>query len=378
MGIAVTCAILVTSTQSAVADVTPPGVVIAHSFARTGVYLGSPAIAILPDGAYVVAHDTFGPGSRQNTESLYESRDEGRSWKKLVDVNGQYWSSLFVDHGLLYIVGTSGFSGLPCIRRSADGGRSWSVPRDIGTGMLSNEGKYFSAAVPVVVGNGRIWRSMESVEPTGIWSFMMSAPIDSNLLDGRNWKFTNRLRPNAEWLNGRFRGWLEGNAVVTSHDAVVNVLRVYFNDLPEKVALVSVSPDGTKATFDPESGFADMPGGGKKFTIRFDSRSGLYWSLTNSVDAGYGGSNYERARNTLALVASRDLRNWSIRRVVLHHNDWSNHGFQYADWQFDGNDIVAVVRTSFDDGDAGAHSQHDSNYITFNRIANFRDIGIEN
>ncbi len=40
-----------------------PGVVIDHSPARTGQYIGSPSIAILPDGSYVASHDLFGAGS---------------------------------------------------------------------------------------------------------------------------------------------------------------------------------------------------------------------------------------------------------------------------------------------------------------------------
>jgi len=43
-------------------------------------------------------------------------------------------------------------------------------------------------------------------------------------------------------------------------------------------------------------------------------------------------------------------------------------GFQYADWVFDGNDILAAVRTAYN----GAHNLHDSNMITFHRLQDFR------
>ena len=365
--------VLIRPPQLATASEAPPGIVIAHSPAVSKIFLGSPSLAILPNGVYVAAHDTFGPGSTQNTEALYESRDSGQSWQKISELQGQYWSSLFVDNGVLYIVGTSGFSGVPTIRRSLDGGRTWTIPRDSETGVLAaGSGKYFSAAVPVVVANGRIWRTMEAVESTGIWAMMMSAPVGSDLLNAKNWTFSNRLAPNSTWLDEKFGGWLEGNAVAKPDGEVVDVLRVYYNALPEKAAIAPVSADGTALTFDPEHGFVDIPGGGKKFTIRYDLRTKLYWSLTNAVTESYGGHNYERARNTLALVSSPDLRKWSIRRIVLHHPDWNTHGFQYVDWQFDSDDIVAVVRTSYDDSEGGAHSQHDSNLITFSRISRFR------
>ena len=47
-------------------------------------------------------------------------------------------------------------------------------------------------------------------------------------------------------------------------------------------------------------------------------------------------------------------------------------GFQYLDWQFDGADIVAVSRTSYPDGMGGAENFHNSNFLTFHRIHNFR------
>lgn len=353
----------------------PPGVVIAHSPASSRVYLGSPTLAILADGTYVAAHDTFGPGAAQNTEMLYASRDRGRSWRKLGELRGQYWSSLFVEDQALYIMGTSGFSGVPVIRRSLDGGKTWSVPRSRDSGVLANGGRYFTAPVPVVVANGRIWRTMEAVEQTGIWPFMMSAPLGSDLLKADNWTFSNRLAPNPGWLDGKFGGWLEGNAVAKPDGSVVNVLRVYYNALPERAAIVTVNADGTIARFDVSMGFVDMPGAGKKFTIRFDNKTKLYWSLSNAVTRLYRGNNYERARNVVALISSPDLVHWTIRRTVLFHPDWNRHGFQYVDWQFDGSDIVAVARTSFDDPEGGSHSQHDANFITFHRIANFRDSG---
>ncbi len=48
------------------------------------------------------------------------------------------------------------------------------------------------------------------------------------------------------------------------------------------------------------------------------------------------------------------------------------HGFQYLDWQFEGNDIIALSRTAYDDAEGEAHNQHDANFITFHRIENFR------
>lgn len=67
------------------------------------------------------------------------------------------------------------------------------------------------------------------------------------------------------------------------------------------------------------------------------------------------------------------FNDWSVDSTIIHHPDIDLHGYQYVDWQFDGNDIIAVSRTSHDDGVGGAANHHDANYLTFHRIPNFRE-----
>jgi hypothetical protein len=74
------------------------------------------------------------------------------------------------------------------------------------------------------------------------------------------------------------------------------------------------------------------------------------------------------------LMRSGNLRDWEMRAILLQHPDTKAHGFQYPDWQFDGADIIAAVRTAFDDNEAGAHNAHDANYLTFHRIEGFRTL----
>ncbi len=79
-------------------------------------------------------------------------------------------------------------------------------------------------------------------------------------------------------------------------------------------------------------------------------------------------------RNTLALTTSPDLLHWTVRAILLTHPDVKKHGFQYADWQFDGDDIIAVSRTASDDGLGGANNYHNANFLTFHRWENFREL----
>lgn len=350
-----------------------PGVVIDYSAARSRKYIGSPSIAILPNGYYVASHDFFGPGSRNNRTRVHCSKDKGRTWQILTDIQGQWWSTLFLHNDNLYIMGVDKVNGRGVIRRSEDGGKTWTIPRDKNSGLLLDEGKYCCAPVPVLMHNGRIWRAMEDAMGPDGWglcfrSFMMSAPLDADLLKADSWTESEKI----SWGGWEpFGGFLEGNAVVTPEGEIVDILRVHEPKMGGIAAMIQVSADGKSLTFDPEKGFIDFPGGCKKFTIRYDPASKRYWSLTNYAHDRdrQRALNVERQRNTLALTSSADLKHWVVHSIVLYHPDVRRVGFQYADWQFEKDDIIAVCRTAFGD----APNCHDANYLTFHRIRSFRN-----
>ncbi len=360
-----------------------PGIVIDYSPASSRQYIGSPSIAVLPNGEYVASHDFFGPGSTYSKMSVFGSKDKGRTWQKRADLEGQWWSTLFVHKGALYLMGTTKEYGFTVIRRSTDGGKTWTEPKDENSGLLFGDGGYHCSPQPIVIHKGRIWRAMEDAQNGTKWgerfnAFMMSAPVEADLLKASSWTASNRLARNPEWLGGKFNAWLEGNAVVTPEGKIVNILRVDIKqDDNEKAAIVRISDDGKQASFDPQKDFVDFPGGSKKFTIRWDAKSKAYWALANYVPPRHRRQEPSRTRNTLALIRSTDLRNWEVRTVLLYHPDTAKHGFQYSDWLMQGEDLIAVVRTAFDDAADGAHNQHDANYLTFHRIRNFRRLAMK-
>jgi len=366
---------------SLAADRSPvPGVVIDHSPASSGIYIGSPSLAVLTNDDYVASHDEFGPKSTERSRAVshvFRSRDRGASWEKVSTINGAFWSSLFVHRGALYLLGPDRHYGNVLIRRSLDGGAKWSSPTNNTTGLLRDNGEYHCAPMPVIEHAGRLWRAMEWRNPPIAWGInyragLLSVPIETDLLNATNWTCSNFLPSDRAWNSGDMGAWLEGNAVVTPAGELVNVLRVQTKSPDEKAAIVHISSDGMVASFDPAIGFVKFPGGAKKFTIRFDPRTKRYWSLASIVLDRDRADNPGSIRNTLALTTSPDLIDWEVRCVLLHHPDVKKHGFQYVDWLFDGEDIIAVCRTAFDDGREGAHNFHDANFLTFHRFTNFR------
>src|SRR5690606_22252065 len=208
--------------------------------------------------------------------------------------------------------------------RSDDGGETWTQPTGTEDGLLL-KGMFHCAPMPVIEHNGRLWRAMETAHgPILQWgkrygAFMMSAPVDADLLKASSWTSSNSLLYNPDYLNGNFGGWLEGNAVITRDGEILDILRVSDKTtLDEKAAVVRISENGKIATFDPETGFQSFPGGSKKFSILFDAKSGLYWTLCNYVQKKhkieYANRNAASIRNTLALMSSADLKDWKLNK----------------------------------------------------------------
>lgn len=361
-------------------DTIPPGVIINHIPQSTGKYIGSPSICIVPNGDYIASHDEFGPKStefRSAYTNIFSSNDKGKSWNRISRIEGQFWSNLFLHKGDLYIMGTNKHHGNLIIRKSTDGGKNWTIPYDGKNGLIL-EGEYHTAPVPMLIHKGRIWRAVEyATSKTTRWgrrysAVMLSAKVNSDLLNAKSWTRSNHLPYDATYLEGEFGAWLEGNAVATKDGNVVDILRVHAPKLKDEYcAIVNVDKRGKKIRFDREN-FFKMPGASKKFSIRYDEQTDKYWSIVNNVNENNRDVQTDRARNTVSLVWSDDLTSWTIHTTMLHHPDPLKHGFQYIDWMFEGDDIIYVSRTAYDDDEGGAHTYHNANYITFHRVADFR------
>ena len=361
---------------------------------KTKTYLGSPSIVRLEDNNLLATHDYFGRGCPKNHEgeehltSVYRSDDDGVTWVNLTHVANAYWSSLFKHDGNVYLIGISQQYGSIVIRRSDDGGYTWTHPADEKSGLLFQSGpfreppNYHCAPVPIVQTAGRLYRAFEDCTPcvwgVGFQSLIISVDADADLLDASNWTMSNKLPFDSAWISqewGRLErpGWLEGNIVKAPNGEIWNILRLNSLPLWDKAAIVKVSNNGKNITFDSDTGFIDFPGGMTKFTIRFDPATSLYLTLSNNNPD----PNYPSHRTVLSLHASKDLIHWKHKLTLLKDDSALPYeqsikftGFQYVDWQLDGENIIYVVRTAYD----GAHNFHDANRMTFHRIENYRSV----
>ena len=213
---------------------------------RSRIYLGSPALVRLPDGAIIACHDHFYDepeafrGSHPRLTSIYRSEDDGRSFQHISNIIGAFWSTLFLHRGALYLLGCDRCYGSIVIRRSDDGGFTWSWPVNETSGLLFRGGEgmtppnYHCAPVPVTFHNGRIYRAFEDNVtghwPTGFQALVISAPEDADLLAASSWRMSNKLPFDAEKVPADWGdhgpGFLEGN-VVAGPDGTLWDVMVY-------------------------------------------------------------------------------------------------------------------------------------------------------
>jgi hypothetical protein len=382
---------------------------------RARTRLGSPSIVRLPDGALLATHDYFGlpncPKNHESEESLtsvYRSEDDGASWQNITHIMNCYWSSLFVHQGSVYILGTSQQYGSIVIRRSDDGGFTWTHPADAKSGLLFRGGifhdppNYHCAPVPVVLHQGRLYKAFEDCDPlvwgVGFQACVISAPADADLLAAASWTMSNKIPFDpawtpAEWGAVERPGWREGNVVVAPDGELWNILTFEATPLwQEKSPRIKIHDAGQRISFDPTSGYIDFPGSKAKFSIRQDPVTGKYLSLVNNIaspdllkDMLASGalntwvhrSHLIRQRNVMSLTVSDDLWNWRVVRTLMTDDTGLTPedsirltGFQYVDWQFDGDDLIYLVRTAY----RGAHNFHDSNRMLYGVLRNFRSL----
>lgn len=340
----------------------------------SGRYLSSPGLIRLPSGDLLASMDIFRYGG--NTTLLYKSRDNGKTWNYVADLFPAFWGKLFLNKGALYFLCADGNYGNLVIGRSDDEGETWTSPVKLITSFAHlDAGGVHKSAVPVVSHNGRIWSAVEyGIKKGELYhrqAALISADENSDLLDPSNWKYTKFLPYDKNWPGSPecfHLDFIEGNAVVSPDGCISNYLRMetFYPSKPVCNKAIILKSDRN----DPEAPLifdriVDAAVGVRhKFCIQREPQTGKYIMLGNENGED------KPQRTVLSMSVSDDFYTWRVVKRLMDYReaDFMYVGFQYPDWIFAGDDILWLSRTAFN----CANSFHDSNYITFHTIENYR------
>lgn len=347
----------------------------AYSF--SGRYLCSPSLVRHPDGYLLASMDVFAGGYPQNLTLIFRSDDNGESWHYVSELMPCFWGKLFVHKGELYMLSVSTEYGDLLIGKSTDGGVTFTEPTVLlrgSNGKNGNDGVHKNPQ-NIVIHNGRIYETLE----WGTWgnpefnhaAMVMSADVDADLTDEASWSFSYPVK--FEHFGEEVADvkkpamTIEGTLVVTPDGELLDVMRFSKQGYALMYKVNTENPEAPLEYY----GIMPIETAFSKFMIKYDEKSKKYYSVVSRLYADEEGKTVN-ARNLLALMSSPDLKKWSLVTDLLDYrtSPTAEVGFQYVDFEIEGDDIIYLSRTAINK----AHNFHDSNYQTFHRIKNFRSL----
>ena len=347
-----------------------------NCYSFSGRALCSPSLVRHPDGHLLASMDVFSGNHPQNLTLIFRSDDNGETWHYSCELMPCFWGKMFIHKGELYMLSVSTEYGDLLIGKSTDGGKTFSAPITLLRGSNGKNGfpGVHKNPQPVVYYNGRLYNTLE----WGTWgltsekdyyhaAMVMSCDENADLLDPENWHFTPPVKydPNWEGIAGDGdRGTIEGTICTLPDGKLYNVMR--YQTKMEKKILAYRIPDDPDAPIE-YSHAINFDGNLSKFMIKFDPISNKYFSIiSRRIDDPV------TARNLLSLVCSNDVENWQLVCDLIdrRYDDSQMVGFQYIDFEIEGDDIIYLSRTAMNN----AKNYHDANYSTFHKIENFRKL----
>jgi len=343
-------------------------------YAFSGRYLCSPSLVCHPDGYLLASMDLYASGHPQNLTLIFRSDDDGKTWHYVSELMPCFWGKLFLHRGDLYMLACSTEYGDLLIGKSTDGGKTFSAPVTLLRGANGKNGSSGIHKNPqnVFYHNGRIYETLE----WGSWSnkeychaaMVMSCDENDDLLCPENWHFSeprpfSQFDPTLSELSNTTMT-IEGTLTLAPDGRLLNIMR--FGKHHHAIAYeVNVQDHDAPLSY---SHCIRFPANYSKFMIKYDAVSHRYYSIGTMA---YNADNTS-ARDYLALLISPDLDHWEVAKDLYDYRgiDTAHIGFQYVDFEFDGEDLIYLCRTALN----GAHNFHDANYSTFHRIRNFRNL----
>ncbi len=301
-------------------------------------YITDPSLIILPNGDYI-ATARGGPDKGGVQASLWKSTDKGVTWQKLnkEDTFVRH-PTLFHHDGALYLFGDRA-NGMGGIEKSTDGGVTW--PQDVSLNF-----RFRTAPSHIIKAKGRVWIATEYKRGSSVFS----APLDADWMKAESWTLAKRTDDIGVGNESDLIATRGGYPVIMPKGGTS--IRILNKD--EVVA-------------DKEVNKLDLPGNGSKYSAIYDAKSDKYWALTSWSPLP------NAIRTGIALYSSTDLKTFQFERQVFVGQSSAFHGFNYPFMQIDGDDVVFVLRTAWENEDGQAQRWHDGNMFTFHRVRDFRN-----
>ena len=349
-----------------------------------GWWIGFPSIIRVPSGKLLGIHEVF--GQEDPLAILFYSEDEGKTWHFLNEMVPVMAPRLFMNNGKLYVLGAHVCAGGIVIAESSDEGKTWTEPtvllRSMHNKSIHHKGNGYNLhATPELIHNGRIYIPFEQ----GSWSRwnneahdcrIMSAPVDSNLLDKNSWDFT----PGAfldvadfDFPDADFVTSIEGNLMLNDDGEIYSLARLDTVYGPVKngrrTELIDTAVLFKFKNFDQPMEYvrpvSAKVGNRHGFFIRKDEITNTYIMFHNEeLITKFG-------RNAISMSVSKDMVNWEKKATLLDvRNAAKESTVSQPHFIFDGEDILYISRTAW----GKFHSEHNGNMATFHRLKNFRDL----
>lgn len=348
------------------------------AYSYSGNYLCTPFLLRHPDGYLLASMDVYGVDTPQNLTIIFRSDDDGETWHYVSELMPCFWGHMFIHKGELYMLGMSTEFGDLLIGKSCDGGKTFDAPTVLmrGSGRPTVPGPH-RQPLTIVNHKGRIYTTLEWVSwrTEGANSVMvMSCDENADLLDANSWTFTEPLLYSSEWegtVKGRTTGCIEGSVVLAPDGRLLNIMRYDTEKAEPNYGIIlafEIDTENPAASLK-YSHAINFPANLSKFIIKKDEASGYYYTLATRIT----NPDFVDARNLLSLMRSKDLDNWEVCADILDGRNWEDAekiGFQYVSFEIEGDDIIFQCRTAVN----RPYSYHNTNYSTFHRIKNFRNL----
>ena len=396
------------------------------------IYLGTPGIAVCPNGRLVASFHVSGDKTLYNQLAsvsedgrcfIYTSDDQGETWVYRANTS-MIHARPFVAGDKLYVLGHSGDLR---IAQSDDWGQTWSDYSDL------TEGEHWAgSANNVLIKGGHVYLVMDRRERdvSKAWFVaelspkLLRAKIGDDFLDSASWTMSSDgafvdyvddqsmetlfgvpfypvyypdryIAPNAGRRNASPVGWLEGNVVQITDPhhflydpkgKTFHILNRSNTGLPDIGSMLKVTEndDGTmttsieKAPSGKDMLFIAIPGGQQTFYIHYDEPTKLYWMLTSQntdsmtkakfLSSERFGMAYDERRR-LQLYFSKNLFDWCFAGLAAMGGS-EKESRHCISMAVQGDDILFVSRSGGED----SASAHNCNLVTFHRIKNFRSL----